>query len=565
MKKSLQILMVLGLLGLGARGQNCLWAKDAGGKSTDMGNSVASDHNGNVYAVGDFYSDSIYFDAMTIYHYYNQNHPNAFFVKYDGNGNVLWAKSLGESIDFTAQASSIAIDNDNNIYVTGNYGGDSIIFGNYTLHSGGLFIVKYDGAGNVLWAKSPTVGGGEAYSITTDLNNNILLTGQFQNYILGFDTVTLTFPNTWWGSELFVFKFDSNGNAVWGRSSGSYGYGVVGNSITTDNSGNVYVTGFFSTDTCYFDTITVINNYFYYNNGYGTEDMFLAKYDSSGVIQWVKSAGGNEESWGSSVSCDPLGHVYIIGSHNSGSLNNGDHIILDSITLINNNYSSVMHTTLPDLFIAKYDGNGNVQWAKGGNANYEMGTLGMAISTDLFGNVFATGTFCDSLTINSTTLYNGGVFLIKFASDGSTQWAQSVNNGGSSYVNTDPNGYVYITGYFQQDSATFGSNTIYNDSALTRDIFIAKYGNTITTIQCVIPNLPTITLYPNPATSTLVIKMNKEELAEVTLYDITSRKLLQQSFTGSTTLTIESLAKGIYLYEIKTKDGLLKNGKVVKE
>ncbi len=71
-------------------------------------------------------------------------------------------------------------------------------------------------------------------------------------------------------------------------------------------------------------------------------------------------------------------------------------------------------------------------------------------------------------------------------------------------------------------------------------------------------------LYPNPAASTFVIKISKEEVAEVRLYAITSRKLLLNSFTGSTTLNIENLAEGIYLYDIKIKDGLLKNGKVVK-
>ena len=76
---------------------------------------------------------------------------------------------------------------------------------------------------------------------------------------------------------------------------------------------------------------------------------------------------------------------------------------------------------------------------------------------------------------------------------------------------------------------------------------------------------PAPSLFPNPTTNAVNITTNNQSPSEVILYDITGRKLLHQPFSGSTSLNIETLAKGIYLYQIKDKDGVLKNGKIAVE
>ena len=74
-----------------------------------------------------------------------------------------------------------------------------------------------------------------------------------------------------------------------------------------------------------------------------------------------------------------------------------------------------------------------------------------------------------------------------------------------------------------------------------------------------------ISIYPNPTGNVLSVKTNDKERLGIVVYDITSRKLLSQDFTGSTDINIESLAKGIYLYQIINNQGIIKNGKIVKE
>jgi hypothetical protein len=74
-----------------------------------------------------------------------------------------------------------------------------------------------------------------------------------------------------------------------------------------------------------------------------------------------------------------------------------------------------------------------------------------------------------------------------------------------------------------------------------------------------------INIYPNPVFNNLNIKASGIDVNELTLYDITSQKLLQHTFSNSTSINTERLAKGIYIYEVRNRNGLMQNGKIVKE
>ena len=78
-------------------------------------------------------------------------------------------------------------------------------------------------------------------------------------------------------------------------------------------------------------------------------------------------------------------------------------------------------------------------------------------------------------------------------------------------------------------------------------------------------NKTIINIFPNPVTDKLIINIDNYEPTEIILYDLSSRKLLQQTFTNSTTLNTEQLAKGMYLYTVRNKNGIIKNGKVIKQ
>ncbi|MEP7169801.1 MAG: T9SS type A sorting domain-containing protein, partial [Bacteroidota bacterium] len=131
---------------------------------------------------------------------------------------------------------------------------------------------------------------------------------------------------------------------------------------------------------------------------------------------------------------------------------------------------------------------------------------------------------------------------------------------------TAQGGEKYITiGNFRTDSLTL------NDTIPWGVYYFAYYYiDDVSVTDCTVGideiNENTIVnIYPNPVYNELNIKMDNIELSEIILYDLTSRKLLQQKFTNSVTLNTEQLAKGIYIYEVRNKNGVIKKGKVVKE
>ena len=115
------------------------------------------------------------------------------------------------------------------------------------------------------------------------------------------------------------------------------------------------------------------------------------------------------------------------------------------------------------------------------------------------------------------------------------------------------------------------TNKYLPDSTYTIDTFsLYFYKNLSAGVEAINNDIKT-SVFPNPTTTVLNISTNSKEQLEITLYDLSSRKILQQTFTNTTTLNTEQLAKGMYFYEVSCFDKLsrtsriIKNGKVIKE
>lgn len=231
-------------------------------------------------------------------------------ASYAQSVKLEWATSVGgTSFDF---GRSITIDDSGNVLITGKYEG-TVDFdpgaGTFNLTSNGqweIFIQKLDSSGNFVWAKS--IGGtaddiGE--SISTDALGNVLVTGEFQS-TADFDPGAGTFNlNSNGGRDIFILKLDSDGNFIWAKSMGGTSEDL-GNSITTDASGNVYSTGSFigSVD---FDpgagTFVLTSN--------ALIDVFIQKLDADGNFVWAKSVGNR----GNSIHIDNTGNAYVTGNY----------------------------------------------------------------------------------------------------------------------------------------------------------------------------------------------------------------------------------------------------------
>ncbi len=420
---------------------NMLWVKSAGGDGEDYGSSICTDANGNIFATGNFGSDSITFGTTTLF---NDTVWSMFVVKYDPSGNVLWAKTAKAT--WTNDGTGISTDTAGNVLVTGGFYAPWVAFGSDTLTSAGgqdFFVVKYDSAGNFLWAKS---GGGSSTdlskSVSVDANGNILVTGCFQSPTISFGTTTLSNAGN---LDIFIVKYDALGNVLWAKSSGGSD-DESGTSIFTDFAKNVLITGYFESYSITFDTTTLTN--YSYSSLFLPTDLFLVKYDSGGNLLWAKRAGGFDDESGIGTTCDLSGNIFATGSFNSDSVSFG------AITL----HNSGDH----DIFVVKYNTSGNEVWAT--SVSGPGIDAGAAIATDAGGQALVTGLFgIPSAGFGTTILNNTGsldFFVAKLDASGTSGINEFSKN--DFEIRTSPNPFSAQTTFQANKFLKNASLTVYN-------------------------------------------------------------------------------------------------------
>src|SRR5215208_3586212 len=281
---------------------NFVWAKNVGGTSNDYGNGLVADGTGNIYISG-YFSDVADFDPSAgEYDLTSVGSDDIFISKFDGNGSLVWAKSMGGTSNDSGNA--LVVDESGNVYTIGTFWG-TVDFdpgaGIYNLSSGGnldIFISELNNNGQFVWAKK--MGGTASDSgadIAIDGAGSVYSTGSFNgtaDFDPGASVYNLT-SNGYW--DFFISKFDNDGNLICVKSMGgemsddSYG-------IAVDTSGNIYTTGGFVSSTIDFDPGTGIYNLTNAGNG----DIFINKLNGNGEFIWAKSIG-----------IDAYRNVYAIG------------------------------------------------------------------------------------------------------------------------------------------------------------------------------------------------------------------------------------------------------------
>jgi hypothetical protein len=512
-----------------AQSPDWLWAISAEGRYNNSGEKVVTDASGNVYVTGNFEGPMAIFGSDTLVNK-TPGFSDMFLVKYDGGGNVLWARSAhGDDAD---GGYSVALDASGNAYVSGFFMSDTITFGSYILHSlydSDVFLVKYDINGNVLWAKQGRGYGEEAgVDVVVDRSGNIYMTGYFYGSSISFESVTLTTNGI---LDMFLVKYRSNGSVVWAKS-GGWCDRLAGNSIGVDSSGNVYVSG------SYKESKTSIPHR---AGKREIGDMFLVKYDPDGNIIWKRGVEGTELILGVFVAVDPTGNAYVTGRFETPTVTFGQY------TLTNTGHT--------DIFFVKYDSSGNVIWAKSaGGTNHDAGT---SIALDGSGNAFLAGTFSSStILFDSVTLSTNGyddLFITKYNANGDVQWAKSAGGTGEEWVYSvglDAFGDIYLTGSFTSPSLSFGSYILPGPDDINVYIYLAKLkGSNAGLNDLAEPN--NISVYPNPSNNTLTFGISENKDYRVLIKDIESRVLIDMKLQGSNpAVDVTPLPCGVYFAEV---------------
>jgi len=204
-----------------SKAQNFEWAKAFGGTGSDNGASIITDPAGNVYTTGYFHGTVDFNPSPTETYNLTAIGSSTFITKFDVNGNFIWAKHF-ESTDGNFPT-SIALDNNNNIYTTGHFYGtvdfhpDSGIFNLTSAGQGDIYISKLDTNGNFIAAiRLGSTSTDIVNAICLDASNNMYIIGQFEGTV-DFDpgsgvqnlTSTGNYP------DIFILKLNDSGGFFW--------------------------------------------------------------------------------------------------------------------------------------------------------------------------------------------------------------------------------------------------------------------------------------------------------------------------------------------------------------
>lgn len=299
-----------------------------------------------------------------------------------------------------------------------------------------FFVTKYDRIGARQFTRQLGVAGAITYGASVTTDAS----GDI--YVTGYTDAGLD-GNTLIGvRDFFLTKYNSSGVKQYTRQLGVTGGYVNGASVATDANGNVYVAGV---------TFAGLDG----NTLTGTADFFVTKYNYIGVKQYTRQLGVvGADTYGNSVATDASGNVYVAGYTKGG---------LDGNTL----------TGIMDFFVTKYDSSGTRQYTR------QLGvvgasTFGASVATDTSGNIYVTG-YTDAGLDSNTPIGTEDLFVTKYSSSGTKQYTRQLGVAGG-YTNgasvaTDVNGNVYVAGV---TSGGLDGNTRTGPA----DFFVTKYDST---------------------------------------------------------------------------------------
>lgn len=458
------------------------------GGSVDIAYALVIDSSGSIIITGGSVGSGSGYDYFTI--------------KYSSAGDTLWTRRYNGPKNSKDIAYSIALDDSQNIFITGESEGLTGTHGIFEDYA----TVKYNPAGDFQWAaryNGPAGDYDKANSICVDTEGNIYVTGVSDGGSSGsgdphFDYATI--------------KYNSAGLTQWIRRYNSSNGEDEGVMVKADELGNIFVTGF-SSDVSTFADYATIN------------------YSADGDTTWISRYNGpaSNDDRASSLAVDNLGNVFVTGKSYGGSITNYD-------------YTTIKYNSLGDsVWVNRYNG---------GASDIDGAS---AVSVDKSGNVYVTG-----YSTNISTAFDYAT--MKYNTDGDLSWIINYTNSDFSGSSDEPfamfvdaSGIVYVTGMSALDYAAIkyvpipvsvenSPRNIPNQFALEQN-----YPN---------PFNPTTKIkYTIPSVGTSLMKFL--QFVQLKVYDVIGNEVAtlvnEEKPAGSYEVTFDAsqLSSGIYFYTLK--------------
>ncbi|PCI93810.1 MAG: hypothetical protein COB15_15710 [Flavobacteriales bacterium] len=489
---------------------NFLWVRVMSSTVSSGVYNFSVDDSGNSYISGSFRGEIDFDNGISTDNLIGINlNGTGFLAKYDSNGNFLWSKISSDQEG--VMYSQVNVTSNSEFLLYGFYNalsdfdlGSGTHFESVFDSEGGVYVAKYDGNANLIWVRTVSDGERKWATWAGEKNGEVYLSA---GYVNGFDTLVIP-PDTIIRSmnDYFILKYDVNGSVDWNISVGGNGNEYF-KSYVLDDSGNLYVAGNFQ-NTVDFNPGGTTNNL----SSIGKNDMFVSKYNSSGVSEWTCQISDVQDT-----STD-INHIFnpainqvlsMAYDSQEGLLVSGHHY---SELEVNHNGGM---TLLPDIvgegaFVMNFDENGNYNF-------------GETISSSLY------------------DIHGHGIV-------------------------SDNNGSFYLSGHYGGTVDFDMGVGIYNASTGSREIFLAKYSfNAIGIDENGFD--ADFSLYPNPASNNITIDFESEEqFVNLQIINIRGQQIFIKEYknTKNVQLNIEDFSSGVYFVKIITNNGF-KTVKFVKK
>ncbi len=386
---------------------------------------------------------------------------NSFLTKIKNDGSYLWTKTIFSTNN--NQVMDLGIKN-NRLFLLGVFKGD-VDFdpsNGFDIKKGSpdknkSFLLQLTNSGSyinttILDADSPT-------SITINNNNTMYITGSFEGEV-DFDPGYTgdIFNSTENSKDIFITKLKTDSSYLWTKTIGGNDWDGA-EAIAVDSKGDIYIAGGFNSTVDFNPTDGVDEH-----TSNGITDIFITKFNFSGVYQWTKTLGSPNYDMIEDIIVDSDDNVLVVGSF--------------SDTLAISETEGYDSKGLADIFVSKLDKNGNFLWTKiFGGPQWE--TYG-SIAVDRNNNVYVIGDFFEYIKfddeIERVSLGGYDIFMAKLDKDGKYLLGKTIGGNNDEYgesIDIDNNNNILITGGFIDDIILESTTESFTSNGAT-DIFIFK-------------------------------------------------------------------------------------------
>ncbi len=382
---------------------NCIWAKSFGSTGADEGASIHASDDGFLYVTGIFLGTVNFNPAQTGFSLTSSGDFDAFALKMDTAGNVLWVRKFGGAL--IDEGLGVTTDHAHNVYFCGTFASTAnfnhIGTSNLTsAGSGDVYICKLNGSGNLIWVKQiggtlPDLFG----DIEVDKTNNLCITGGFRGSV-DFDPgqgIALKTANSGFSHDNFIVKWDTAANYMWVATFGSTG-AESSKGISINSKNEIINTGHFAGTVDFNPDSVLINNL----TATGVVDVYALKLNANGNFMWAKQLGGKENQTAFACAVDDSDYIYISGwFKDTVDFDPGASLLL------------LISLGSEDGFVWRLDDNGNVVWAfQNGGTGFQSVTCLAAVKN--YTHVITGGQF------DNIVDFDPGVGVIQLTSAGSS-------------------------------------------------------------------------------------------------------------------------------------------------